>query len=43
MIKVIVYLVFGLILTTFEATFLKFLPIDFFKPDLKLGWLPLFL
>ena len=34
MIKVIVYLVFGLILTTFEATFLKFLPIDFFKPDL---------
>jgi len=34
MIKVIVYLVLGLILTTFEATFVNFLPIDFFKPDL---------
>lgn len=34
MIKVITYLVIGLILTTFEATFLNILPIDFFKPDL---------
>lgn len=34
MIKVIVYIVLGLILTTFEATFVNFLPIDFFKPDL---------
>jgi rod shape-determining protein MreD len=34
MIKVIVYLAIGLILTTFEATFLNVLPIDFFKPDL---------
>jgi rod shape-determining protein MreD len=34
MIKVITYLVMGLILTTFEATFLNILPIDFFKPDL---------
>lgn len=34
MIKVIIYLVIGLILTTFESTFLNILPIDFFKPDL---------
>jgi rod shape-determining protein MreD len=39
MIKVIAYLVFGLILTTFEATFLKFLPIDFFKPDLGIPFI----
>jgi len=34
MIKVIMYLAIGLVLTTFEATFLNVLPIDFFKPDL---------
>lgn len=39
MIKVIVYLVIGLILTTFESTFLNFLPIDFFKPDLGIPFI----
>ena len=39
MIKVIVYLIIGLILTTFEATFLNFLPIDFFKPDLGIPFI----
>lgn len=34
MIKVIVYLIIGLILTNFEASFGNFLPINFFKPDL---------
>lgn len=34
MIKTTSYLVIGLIFTTFEATFIKILPIDFFKPDL---------
>ena len=34
MIKVMMYLAIGLVLTTFEATFLNVLPIDFFKPDL---------
>jgi rod shape-determining protein MreD len=39
MIKVIAYLSFGLILTTFEATFLNVLPIDFFKPDLGIPFI----
>jgi rod shape-determining protein MreD len=34
MIKTTTYLVIGLIFTTFEVTFIKILPIDFFKPDL---------
>lgn len=34
MIKIIAYLVIGLILTIFEASFVNFVPINFFKPDL---------
>lgn len=39
MIKVIMYLAIGLVLTTFEATFLNVLPIDFFKPDLGIPFI----
>lgn len=39
MMKVVVYLAIGLVLTTFEATFAKFLPIDFFKPDLGIPFI----
>ena len=39
MIKVAVYLIIGLILTTFEATFINFLPIEFFKPDLGIPFI----
>jgi len=33
MMKIIVYFVLGLILTTFESAFVNVLPIDFFNPD----------
>jgi rod shape-determining protein MreD len=39
MIRVIVYLILGLILTMFEATFINYLPIDFFKPDLGIPFI----
>jgi rod shape-determining protein MreD len=39
MIKVAVYLTIGLILTTLESSFLYFLPIEFFKPDLGIPFI----
>lgn len=34
MMKVVVYLLLGLILTTFESAFVNILPVDFFNPDI---------